>query len=200
MDEMPMDMPQPGPGQYGSDRELFRRVWERVMPEGAQSPIRLEPPPVSGPGLMPMPEMERPPVDCLGEDPGADLTQLEELAQQMVRNGRAYQNLARRAGGAASRVLAGMAADERRAAKRLAAAYFLITGRRWQGIPTEGEGQEREPMHLLRHQYMTEQRSAAAAQSAAQQTDDMCLRQIYEELAREEQGHARAIRGLLEQM
>ena len=200
MDEMQMDMTANGPGLYGSDRELFRRVWDRVMPEGAQSPIRMEPPPVDRPGLVPVPAREEPPVDCLGEGTGADQPQLEELARQAVRDGRIYQSLARRVGGAAARVLSGMAADERRNAKKLAAAYFLITGQRWQGAPPEGERQGQEAMHMLRHQYMTEQRTAAMAQGAAQQTDDLCLRQLYMELAREKQTHARAIRSLLEQM
>ena len=200
MDEMQMDMTANGPGLYGSDRELFRRVWDRVMPEGAQSTIRMEPPPVDRPGLVPVPAREEPPVDCLGEGTGADLPQLEELARQAVRDGRIYQSLARRVGGAAARVLSGMAADERRNAKKLAAAYFLITGQRWQGAPPEGERQGQEAMHMLRHQYMTEQRTAAMAQGAAQQTDDLCLRQLYMELAREKQTHARAIRSLLEQM
>ena len=202
MEEMRIDMHQNGPGQYGSDRELFRRVWERVAPEGTQSPIRMEPPPIDRPGLVPMPIREEAPVDCLGDGTGADLPQLEELARQAVRDGRIYQSLARRVGGAAARVLSGMAAEERRSAKRLAATYFLITGQRWQGAPPEGErqGQGQEPMHLLRHQYMTEQRTAAMAQGAAQQTDDLCLRQLYMELAREKQTHARAIRSLLEQM
>ncbi len=200
MDEMRMDRNANGPGLYGSDRELFRRVWDRVVPEGTQSPIRMEPPPVVQQGLVPVPAREEVPVDCLGEGASAELPQLEELARQAVQDGRVYQGLARRVGGAAARVLSGMAADERRNAKKLAAAYFLITGQRWQGAPAEGERQGQEPMQLLRHQYMAEQRTAAGAQAAAQQTDDLCLRQLYMELAREKQTHARAIRSLLEQM
>ncbi len=200
MEEMRMDMTESGPGLYGSDRELFQRVWSRVMPQGTQSPIGLEPPPVPPQGLVPVMPREEPPVDCLGDGAQNDVPRLEELARQAVHDGRVYQGLVRRAGGAAARVLAGMAADQRRHAKKLAAAYFLITGQRWQGPPPEMERTGQELMMVLREQYMAEQRGGAAAQAAAQETDDRCLGQLFDELAREKQEHARVIRALLEQM
>lgn len=202
MEEMQMDMARPGPGLYGSDRELFQRVWSRVVPEGTQSPIRMEAPPVAQPqqSLVPMVPREEPPVDCLGDGAQSDVPRLEELARQAVHDGRVYQALVRRAGGAAARVLAGMAADQRRHAKKLAAAYFLITGQRWQGPTPEVERAGQELMLVLREQYMAEQRGAAVAQAAAQETDDRCLGQLFDELAREKQDHARVIRALLEQM
>ena len=210
MDETRVEMTEHGPGLYGSDRELFRRVWSRVAPEGSQSPIRLEPPPIPRQeqdeevpmerGLVPLRPREEAQVDCLGEGAMADVPRLEEMARHALEDARVYQALGRRAGGAAARALAGMAADARRQAKRLAAAYFLITGRRWQGTPVDAERMEQDMMQTLRRQYMAQQRGAVSAQTAAQETSDPCLRQLYEELAREKQTHARMIRGLLEQM
>ena len=55
-------------------------------------------------------------------------------------------------------------------------------------------------MNGLREQFIQEQRGSSAYQGAAQETGDPCLRQLYQELAREETAHARMIRGLLEQM
>ena len=37
-------MPQPGPGMCGSDREVFERVWRRVMETGGgESPVEVVP-------------------------------------------------------------------------------------------------------------------------------------------------------------
>ena len=195
------------------DRETFERVWRRVMPEGMDSPIQIDPPADErvlamrqeelGASLAPLhreavqPEQD---VCCLGRgsEPYAEL--LREMIDGETEDYRTYQALARRAGGSGNRMLGAMAADERRHAKRLGTAYFLITGERYQSPNMNGSRPPMDLMTGLREQFIQEQRGAAAYQGAAQENGDPCLRQLFRELAREEQSHARMIRSLLEQM
>ena len=53
---------------------------------------------------------------------------LQELIRRELADCREYQTLSRRAGGGPARVLAGLAGEKKRRAKRLSAAYFLLAG------------------------------------------------------------------------
>lgn len=213
MEENMMTPAMPEEEMCSCDRETFERVWRRVMPDGSNSPIQIDPPadeqaremrsiqPEMGLAL-PRREEMRPGHDvmCLGHasEQYADL--LKEMIDGETEDMRTYQALSRRAGGNGSKVLGTMAADERRHAKRLSTAYFLITGEQYRSPNMNGTRPPMDLMTGLREQFVQEQRGAAAYQGAAQETGDPCLRQLYQEIAREEQGHARMIRSLLEQM
>ncbi|MFQ7452683.1 MAG: hypothetical protein ACLRNQ_16265 [Flavonifractor plautii] len=67
-------------------------------------------------------------VPCLGASSAVYGAQLQRLIDRELADWRAYQALSRRAQGNSGRVLATIAADERRHAKRLSTAYFLISG------------------------------------------------------------------------
>lgn len=216
------NMMNPAIGEEGMcpcDREVFERVWRRVMPDGTNSPIQIDPPAdeqaremmrsrqeeqvVEQTGLaLPRREEMRPEQDvsCLGRGSEQYAALLREMIDGETEDFRIYQALARRAGGAGTRMLSTMAADERRHAKRLSTAYFLITGQRYQSPNQNGSRPPLDLMNGLREQFIQEQRGAAAYQGAAQETSDPCLRQLYQELSREEAAHARMIRSLLEQM
>ena len=199
------------------DRETFERVWRRVMPDGTNSPIQIDPSadeqarelrrvqPETMPEMglaLPRREEMQPGHDviCLGQGSRMYGDLLKEMIDGETEDMRTYQALARRAGGTGSKVLGTMAADERRHAKRLGTAYFLITGERYQSPNMNGTRPPMDLMTGLREQFIQEQRGAAAYQGAAQETADPCLRQLYQEIAREEQAHARMLRNLLEQM
>lgn len=201
----------------GCDREVFERVWRRVMPDGSNSPIQIDPPAddrareqmrvereeMEQTGLaVPRREEMRPESDvvCLGRGSEQYADLLREMIDGETEDFRTYQALARRAGGAGARLLGAMAADERRHAKRLGTAYFLITGERYQSPNQNGSRPPMDLMNGLREQFIQEQRGSSAYQGAAQETADPCLRQLYQELSREEAAHARMIRSLLEQM
>ena len=217
MEDHAMNPAVPDAGMCGCDREVFERVWRRVMPDGADSPIS-----VNDPDVWPQPEVEMVPMGggqestlavperrgaapeqgamCLGQASAMYAPLLQEMIDGEMEDWRTYQAMARRAAGSAARTLGMMAADERRHAKRLSAACFLITGQRYQ---PQGQGGSRpvpELMTGLREQFIQEQRGASAYQGAAQETSDSCLRQLYQELAEDEAVHARMIRSLLEQM
>ena len=201
----------------GCDQETFERVWRRVMADGENNPVQVDPPAddrvraqmreergeTEQTGLaVPRRAEMRPETDvaCLGRGSEQYAALLREMIDGETEDMRTYQALARRAGGAGARMLGTMAADERRHAKRLATAYFLITGERYQSPNQNGSRPPMELMTGLREQFIQEQRGSSAYQGAAQETADPCLRQMYQELSREEAAHARMIRNLLEQM
>ena len=135
------------------DQEVFERVWRRVMPEDrpdcpftlgedAAAPPAIQPPAVALPAVVhTAPAGEQAPsrpvvgeehdVPCLGASSAVYGAQLQRLIDRELADWRAYQALSRRAQGNSGRVLATIAADERRHAKRLSTAYFLISGVRY---------------------------------------------------------------------
>ena len=196
------------------DREVFERVWRRVMPgDRADCPIALDPadPPAPVPAealpavpAAPLParqavEAEAHQVPCLGAASAVYGAQLQQFIDGELADWRAYQALARRAQGNGGRVLSTLAADERRHAKRLSTAYFLISGVRYWPADRTSAPSPAPLTAALREHFMEEQRGAAAYQSAAAETADPCLRELYLELAGEEDAHAWVLRGLLEQ-
>ena len=100
-------MPQPGPGLYGSDREVFERVWRRVMETGGgESPVEVIP---EGAGLpAPFPEVSAPaaplllppdPEDairCLGPASSRYGEALQQFIQAELQDAATYRALARR--------------------------------------------------------------------------------------------------------
>ena len=209
----PSDMTAAPEGQ-----EIFARVWRRVMPEGRpDSPIAVDvlPQPMDSQGelavpqgaglpVLPVPaageEASGEDVPCLGGSCASHGALLQAFVDGELANWRAYQHLARRASGSGGRMLGTLAADERRHAKRLSTAYFLITGQRYQPQGQGGSRPTPDLMNGLREQFVQEQREAAAYQAAAEETADHCLKVLYLELAEDETLHARLIRNLLEQM
>lgn len=219
MEQTSLPSAAPGPGQCGSDREVFERVWRRVMPtDRPDCPFTLfsdpETAPVSAPAAVRQAPAEEPgrPAESLppaaeGEDVpclGAASAVYGPLLQEFITHERAdeqtYRLLARRAGNGAGRTLSAIAADEGRHAKRLGAAYFLISGVRF--TPEAGPNLPPECTYLsaLRDRFLSEQRGAALYRTAAGRTDDPCLKDLFRELAEDETSHSRLILGLLEQM
>ena len=96
------------------------------------------------------------------------------------------------------RVLATIAADERRHAKRLSTAYFLISGVRYWP-----EGEKCPPvtsyLGTLRRRFAQEQATMAAYLTGTETTTDPCLQQLFWEHAREAWDQACKIRTLVEQ-
>lgn len=140
-------------------------------------------------------------VPCLGAASAIHGAQLQEFILHEQMDARAYQVLARQAPTpSAARILSTMSADERRHAKRLSTAYFLISGVRY--LPEERAGVARNLPYpaLLRRHFVGEQRGEAAYRAAAAATEDSCLREMYLELAQDENSHAWLLRGILEGM
>ena len=170
---------------------------EPVCPECPECPSCPECPECPGtPGTTPTPES---PSFCLGEASQGDSARLEELMVLALAGEAAARTISRRASGACARTMAALAGDHRSAFRRLSAAYFLITGKRYTpkcAVPTL-------PTSLplaLRQQFLWEQQWEQKNKQAAAATNDPCLKELYLELALEGAFHAGTIRSLLEQM
>ena len=121
----------------GCDREVFERVWKRVMPnERGDCPFEV----VEAAARPSLPavvvqdtpaEEEEETVTCLGPSSAVHGPQLQQYIDQELAAHRCCQALARRVPGAGGRMLSGLAAEQRRRAKRLSTAYFLISGVRY---------------------------------------------------------------------
>lgn len=114
------------------DPEVFARVWSRVMPDQALSPIQPALPALRSPALAASAPEPSPAPSCLGEGSARYAPQLEALMDQLHTALSSVRQLARRGGGRAARP-AGLPRHRPAAGSsgRLAAAYFLITGRRY---------------------------------------------------------------------
>lgn len=202
----------PNPGMLGCDRDLFARVWARVEPNAGEGcPIEVLPPQPAPPVPAPLPQ---PPsardvqgedspspndVPCLGRE-GMDHTRfLQEVIRAELHNWRRYQALSAR-GGSAGRMLAGMSADERRHAKRLSGAYFLISGIRFLPEVPPMQHNKGDFWANIRELFWAEQRAASVYAAAAEETSDPCLAQLYRELSAEEAAHADLLRAMTEKM
>ena len=190
-----------GPGQCGADREVFERVWRRVMPEDRPDcPLTLysEEETEQAP-IQPAEERKTELVPVPAEQSGGDGAVLQAFIADELSDWRTYQTLARRIPGGNGRALMGMAADERRHAGRLSAAYFLLSGVKF-WPPAEPELPREGWMAILRRRYWAERKGAEAYRTAAGHTGDSALRELYLELAGDEEAHAGIIRGILERL
>lgn len=202
--------PGPDPGLRGGDRDVFLRVWQRVMPEEREGcPITVERPAQEGCGdltaraVRPAADAAsedfptREDVPCLGSGGEADRERLQEFIGQELAHWRAYQMLARR-GGQGGRMLAAMASGSRKKAKRLSAALFLISGIRfWPEVPPT-VALPRSYFGALRELFHAEQNRSGAYRAAEEECRDQCLRALYLDLADESMECAFHIRTLLE--
>lgn len=199
---------------YGSDRDAFLRVWQRVMPEErADCPVAVErPKPPHGCGAEPaaghpVPGGERaesdfpPPEDvpCLGCGGAAERERLQEAIGQALSAWRGYQLLARRSG-QGGRLLSALAGDCRRDAKRLSTALFLISGIRFWPDALPAVPAPRSYFGALREHFIAEQNRAETFRGAAVECGDPCLRALYLDLADGCVERACRIRNLLETM
>lgn len=190
----------------GCSREVFERVWKRVMPDAREDcPFEVvetaaRPLPAV---VVPDPPEEEPEGEetaCLGPASAVYGPQLQQYIDQELAAGRCCQTLARRVPGNGGRMLSGLAAEKRRRAKRLSTAYFLISGVNYWPAD-KGASPVRMPVQAaLREQFQAQQRNAACYRAAAAGTADSCLEALFHESADEAEAHAWVIRGVLEQM
>lgn len=132
---------------------------------------------------------------------GSGSAPFEELLQECIRrelhSRQIYKTLGQRAGGAAAKHFSAMAAENQRAAKRLGAACFLITGAQPKPAPLT-----RTPLTsylgTLREHFIEEQQSSALYLAAAAESRDPWLVRLFSELAEEKLQNAQRIYLLVE--
>lgn len=212
-------MPETAPGTCGCERDMFLRVWDRVMPEERLGcPITVERGEGCAAAARPMPvpvKRERPAyavtgvdgtgddfptkddVPCLGSAGETDREKLQEMIGWELTAWRHYQALSRR-GGQGGRTLAALAEGCHRRAKRLSAALFLISGVRFWPAGQTSVQTPRSYFAALREHFLAEQNRGQSYRAAAEESRDHCLRMLYLDLADGCIDHACRIRTLLE--
>ena len=173
------------------DPERFARIWQRVAPEVDEgTPAeRVVSRPERGPAG---------PVFPLGEGSAGEG---ELLRRFIVRELQSWKTCAALAGGGkGSAALKACGAGDLHHARRLSAAYFLITGIRY--LPAEITAGLRWPSREqgLRELFRGGQQAELDYRSAAERTGDPALSALYLELAREEAVHLSRIRLVLEEV
>lgn len=186
------------------DREVFARVWKRVMPDRREDcPFEVvEAAQQSLPAVVvpDPPAAEEEGAVCLGSASAVHGPQLQQYIDQELAAHRCCQALARRVPGGGGRMLSNLAAEQRRQAKRLSTAYFLISGVRYWPAGRSGSPVNGPVTAALREQFQAMQRYAACYRAAAAGTADPCLEALFHQSAEEAEAHAWVIRNVLEQM
>lgn len=92
-----------------------------------------------------------------------------------------------------------MASEKHKAARKLAAAYFLISGVRF--WPVDRLAAPDIPSYLgsIRRAYLAEQQREQAYLLAGDDTTDTALAELYRDLAELSRGHGELLRAILEQ-
>ncbi len=132
--------------------------------------------------------------------PADDRTaRLRSQVMEALEGWQLYRHLARRARGTEARVLNTLAGELHRCARKLSAAYFLITGLRY--WPSELLSAPAIPSYwgALRRRHQLEQQQETAFRMAADDWDTQDMLDLYGELAEGCQRRCRQLRTLLEQ-
>lgn len=200
-----MEPEQPGAAEHPMEPEPSiqspQSGWQSVEEAPAPEPPSMDSVPEEG-----LPEED-------GPDRGSDLPRLWEEPQQAddrtarlrrhvmdaLEGWQFYRHLARRARGTDARTLNSMAAEQHKEARKLSAAYFLLTGLRY--WPSELLGTPDIPSYwgALRTRHQAEQRQENAYRMASDDWEDPDLLELYGELAGACQQRCRRLRSLLEQ-
>ena len=161
---------------------------EGVTPEGGESGD-------TGGGDDFPPEDDLP---CLGSGSAGQGSQLQTYIREELESWQLYRLLARRVNGPRARTLTALASEKHRCARRLAAAYFLISGVRYWPTDRLETPVLNAWLGVLRSRFALEQRREFRYRAAMCDTCDPCLRELYGELATDCARHAATVRALLE--
>ena len=141
--------------------------------------------------------------NCFGDDAQKYADILMEYINDEYRDHMYYKILSRRAPtNNARRIFRSIAGDEMKHARRWAAAYFLITGKRY--FPTRSTVEHVSvPSNYntaLRDRYIAESSDAVKYRQFAAGTTDRCLKRMATETSNDERQHAQDILGLIQKM
>jgi len=193
-------------------QEVFQRVWNRVMAGHPETNCPVE---VTGDlSCQCLEQLARTDATnsvshARGNDlptAGVDLPQCEDSTARLrqhlleaLEGWQMYRHLARRTRNTAARTLNSLATDQHKQARRLAAAYFLLTGLRY--WPSETLTTPAIPSFwgTLRQRHQAEQQAELSYRMAADETTDPTLLELYQQLAEGCRNRCRQLRSLLEQ-
>ena len=181
-----------------ADYRRYDRIWQRVSPELTPYPEAR----AAQNGTAAEQNPAQPPPAQLPAQPDA-VPGTAELLQGFLREELADAQTYRYLAGQSPtqegrRLMRRLAADEAAHVKSLQAAYFLLTGETYR-VTVVLPPQPRLPWReRLREQYHASSRDGAAYERAAEETRDVCLRRMFEQLSKDEYRHAELLRGMIE--
>lgn len=170
------------------DPAVFAQVWSRVAP-GEDCPVEPTAP-------LPVPQSPGPgPATVPQEDPRGH--QLQAMVRECLHDAATYRALTRRSR-RSRQELADLAGWKTRQAKRLSAAYFLLSGvRYWPQAATAPEPPE-SFFPVLRQQFLAERRRTDAWRELGEREPDPDLQALYLTLAQEAGDLAQTLRLIVE--
>lgn len=195
----------PGPDTAPPEEQPPMEQPPMEQPPAEETPAP-EPPGQSGPCCQGLPPEEGGswggdmPAPWEGPQGGDDRTaRLRRHVMDALEGWQFYRYLARRARGTDARMLNGMAAEQHKEARKLSAAYFLLTGLRY--WPSELLGTPAIPSYwgALRTRHQAEQRQENAYRMASDDWEDPDLLALYAALIEGCQRRNHQLRNLLEQ-
>lgn len=176
----------PDAGMLGCDREVFAQVWGRVAPgEGSL---------VEPVGRTDAPAAEQASMETGGGDRQG--RQLQELVLGCLTDGSVYRDLARRTRRSVSE-LQELYRQKLRQAKRLSAAYFLLTGVRYWPQEATPVNPPESFFPALRERFLAEGRLSRRLEELAGESGEE-LGALYAALAQDTREMARAVRLIVE--
>lgn len=135
---------------------------------------------------------------CMGSAAAEDLEVLEGFIEEELADCRHYTAFARQAPAIARQTLRQLAADEAEHARRLMAAYYLITGKCYQPHVSCDRVYIGPYCPALRERYHAEACGGFNYARAADGTTDICLIKLLTDLSEQEYRHANLVMALLE--
>lgn len=185
-----------------ADYQKYDQIWQRVSPELNPYPearaAREQAARAEEAQLLTLPGAERDPC-CMGSAAQADLEVIEGFLRDELADAQTYRYLAAHAPTAeGKRVMRQIAADEAGHVRTLRAVYYLITGETY-AVTVVLPPQPKLPWRdRLRARYHEEACGGFNYARAAEETTDVCLKEIFDRLSQDEYRHAAQMRGLLE--
>ena len=183
-----------GPGAAGSSAAQGAPAMQgQPVMQGAPA---LPPRPAAQP-LDTLPGAEADPC-CMGSAAMEMIEVLQGFIEDELADRRYYRAFARQAPSWARQTLADTAEDEAGHARRLMAAYYLITGQCYRPNVVRGQLDLEDWCEALRQCYHEEACGGLNYARTADGTADICLAKLMNELSADEYRHAEQVMGLLE--
>lgn len=177
--------------------ETCGKIWKRVAPELAPYPPLHEDGGMTREELLALPGAEEDPC-CMGTQAQLAIDVLRGFWQEELADRRRYEQLARHTAQVqARRLFRRLAAEEAGHARKLSAALYLITGEKYSPKVYFGALAPQDYCVQLRELYHEEACGGFNYARAAQETNDLCLKEMLAGFSADEYRHARSILELL---
>ena len=196
------------------DFRKYDQIWRRVSPDLEPYPDLRGPAEPAGPAASPVPapaapEPARPEAAaqmpgaepnpcCMGTAAQEELGVLEGFIEAELADRRVYQALAQRAPAFARKTLRELADASAAAARRMMAAYYLITGTCYRPAVARGRINPGNWCPALRERYHVEACNGMNYLRAGEETSDHCLGRLLKALGEESYRQADQLMALLE--